>query len=690
MRYALGCCLALGAALAVGAACRPAEGTGEAQEARASLPERESVVGSALSELREWEVSTRARTDFATLPTADRVLGPDPYALVPMGERWVGVLRGSSALVLLDSELREIDRAACPPSPTGIAVGPRGQIVVGSELVPVLGRFHVEGDRLRRVPDVAVPKAGNTRDVTLGMGGLAHVVDEVRHELATVDLSGQGSGEAEVVARRQTGLGPVDVERVGDALLVLSILDQSLRVYSLDEGGHVETGGERTIRHDGPLWGFAAAQDEAGLLVAAGGVEDHPLDRTGGFFGYVDSFVFLYRVPARGEPERLATVNVSEHGAITPKSLLLDVVDGGASVVVVGYGGDTEVRLSFEAPSWDAPSVATGPDVPPGAASVRRGPGGERVYANPLLDAWVMRRGETTVVEPVASETSAARSFESKVGEALFFTGLMAPEARTEGALSRFTCETCHFEGYVDGRTHHTGRRDVHATTKPLLGLFNNGPHFSRALDRDLTQMVHAEFRVAGAKSGHDPWFSVRVESTPWLRHLGAAPTAELEPAWLRRALMRFLMDFTHRENPAVAGRHAMSGRERRGAVVFRDQCEGCHAARLDARNPHSRVPFERWEELILSQSGPIVWGRVGYEKTGVEPYVHRAGARVPSLRRLYKKRPYFTNGSAPDVGTVLERARWRGGVFTHDGSTDGTALSAEQQASLTAFLRLL
>src|SRR5262252_5814086 len=130
--------------------------------------------------------------------------------------------------------------------------------------------------------------------------------------------------------------------------------------------------------------------------------------------------------------------------------------------------------------------------------------GDSLVFADPLLDAWF----QTPVPVPVPDSPS-PRTAASRVGEALFFTNLMAPWNSTEGPLSRFTCETCHFEGYVDGRTHHTGRGDVHATTKPLLGLFNNRPYFSRALDPDLATVAHNEFRVAGALSDHDPWFSL-------------------------------------------------------------------------------------------------------------------------------------------------------------------------------------
>jgi hypothetical protein len=94
-----------------------------------------------------------------------------------------------------------------------------------------------------------------------------------------------------------------------------------------------------------------------------------------------------------------------------------------------------------------------------------------------------------------------------------------------------------------------------------------------------------------------------------------------------------------------------------------------------------------------MSRAGPIVWGSGDYSKTGVEPYVHEKGARVPSLRRLYKKRPYFTNGSAPDLETILSAARFSGDRFYHAGAPRGdplASLDAESRAALLAFLRLL
>jgi cytochrome c peroxidase len=278
------------------------------------------------------------------------------------------------------------------------------------------------------------------------------------------------------------------------------------------------------------------------------------------------------------------------------------------------------------------------------------------------------------------------------LGEALFFTTLMAPNNSSAGKRSRFSCETCHFEGYVDGRVHHTGRGDVRVVTKPLRGLFNNRPHFSRALDPDLATVSHHEFRVAGLGNGTDPWFTLRASDFPWLQALGVTD-AELGPESLRRALIAFLMGFSHTMNPAVSGRHGFTPAEQRGAELFRDQCTRCHAARLQSDLAESVVPFANWPQAIFSQEGPIVWASADYQKTGVTPYVHELGARVPSLRRLYAKWPRFTNGSADTIRDVLALVRYDRTRFFHQSSPPDAelhALTPSEIADLSAFLELL
>jgi hypothetical protein len=92
-----------------------------------------------------------------------------------------------------------------------------------------------------------------------------------------------------------------------------------------------------------------------------------------------------------------------------------------------------------------------------------------------------------------------------------------------------------------------------------------------------------------------------------------------------------------------------------------------------------------------MAPEGAIVWAKAEYEKTGVIPYVNEKGARVVSLRRLYKKHPYFTNGSAPDLADVVDKVQFAGDRFVHEGSlAQGSTLTGAEKQSLLAFLDLL
>jgi hypothetical protein len=681
--------------------------------APASTFRSSAPAGDPLAGLRAWEDATRASTDFAHAETSETALGADPYALaIVVGgagraerarhrpQRLVGLLRGRSALVELDASLNEVARLPAPESPTGLAVAADGEIFVVGELSSDVARYRVSGGRLGSTGAVELPGVVAMRDVATGPEGVVYVVEEHSGRLVTLRAAAR-PGRAPPDSRVDTPLchGPVRVLRVGAALVVNCLLDHAIVVRAVDSHGVPTAAGEVRIVHDGPMWGVAALPDGDGLLVAVGGVEDHPLDRTEGSFGFIDSFVTLYRV-AHGEAVKESEVNTSELQVVTPKALALSRDgDGDVELTAAGYGSGRLALVRWKAGALTTPSVATR-SIPPGSSAVERLDDGSLVFANPLLDAWVQvapapREMTSTddrryVVTPVDDRASQARSTDSRLGEALFFTTLLAPWDRSDGRLSRFTCETCHFEGYVDGRTHFTGRGEVHATTKPLLGLFNNRPHFSRALDPDLTTMVNNEFRVASAKSDHDPWFSLTTSAFPWLGELPALPET-LSPVELRRAFMTFLMDFKPRPNPSVMGRTRFTDEEREGAAVFRDRCESCHEARLVTDDPATRVPFDRWEGLVMTPAGALVWAHDDYEMTGVRPYVNEKGARVVSLRRLYKKYPYFTNGSAKSLAAVLDRASFAGGVFFHDGAPEGAVgLADTEKTALAAFLDLL
>jgi hypothetical protein len=675
--------LLIGAALAGCRAEAPAGVPGTPRPAAASAP----TIDGALAALRAFESGRRAATDFARDWSGDGAFGADPYRLIAAGDqRWLGVLRGSSALVVLDDELREQARAPAPWRPLGVALSGEGVALVGGELEPGLRRYRLE-PQLEPLEPIEVPGVTGWSALAAGAEDRVYAVSESSRSLFVIE--GASSPSPRVHEYGGLGHAPRALAYVPGYVVVNCLLDHALIAIPLDAAGRPRNASDELgadvvrMTHDGPFWGVALAKRDERLLIAASGVEDHPLDRSPGSFGYIDSFLYLYELDAPGRARRRFALNTSEHGVVTPKALTLSADDSGVRVHVTSYGSAAALDLALDHDF--ALARLTSQRAPPGSADVLETADGRRLGANPLLDAWTIERAGDVQLVPVG-EPRDERAPSSKLGEALLYTTLMAPANRAEGALSRFTCEACHFEGYVDGRTHRTGRGDVVATTKPLFGLFNNRPHFSRALDRDLTQMVHNEFRVAGSNSGHDPWFSLSPAREPWLAALGVE--REVAPDELRRALIEHLMRASHEPNPLVRGRHELEAQEARGAALFQSACESCHQARLDTSDAGSRVPFERWASLILSDAGPIVWGADVYARTGIEPYVHERGARVPSLRRLGRKFPYFTNGSAHSLSQVLERVRLAP-AFSHAGGA-GTALPPEAQRALEAFLRLL
>jgi hypothetical protein len=643
-----------------------------------------------LAELRRFEGERRGAADFAAAPPSERVLGADPYAIRPaLPDRFLGLLRGEGALVLLDSELHELHRAAAPGSPSGLAALGDRAFVVGERDSEIVAYRLTDGSVMR---SETIPLRGvrALRDIAVGPEGTLYAVEEASGRLLTIVSDGAGPGSYDV-SEKVVGAGAFRVARTPGAVVVDCLLDHKIVAYRAGAQGKPE-GEPAVIRNDGPLWSLSAIDDGTGVLIASGGAENRPLDRTHGSFENIDSFVYLDRIAWQPAPRvaRLAEVNISDYGVVVPKALQIARGTAGLRVTVTGFGGEAFATIDLESGS-EAPEVQAHP-LPPGTNDFVVRPDGTMLIANPLLDEWIVFRDGKIAGpnERVTGPGDATRSPASRLGEALIFTELIAPWNRANGPLSRFTCETCHFEGYVDGRTHATGRGDVRATTKPLLGLFNNRPHFSRALDPDLSSVAHNEFRVAGARSNHEPVFDLKLEERPWLARMGVTAD-DLTALGLRRAFMAFLMDFSHRQSALTAEQTAFTADERRGAELFRDRCEGCHEARLESDVPSSRQPFEGWEAKVLSNAAPIVWGRSTYEKTGVVPYVHEQGARVPSLRRLYKKHPYFTNGAAKSIAEVLERARFGDGEFLHDGGgAPLNALSGGERAALQAFLRLL
>lgn len=647
-----------------------------------------------LAALRAFEESRRSWQEIARRPPAEVALGPNPYRLAALpGGGAVGLLRGAAAIAVLEPDGRERERIEAPPSPTAVAVDGRGLVWVGGTGSPEIAIYRQEGDGLVRAGEVTLDGAWTARALVAGGERWMYAADERSGRVVALAVTRARSGAVSAVRQREVGRcgAPIALARTRRHLVASCLFDHALLAWPLGDGGRPTGEAPVRIAHDGPLWSVDAVGAPDGDVLVAGGVEDHPLEREDGGFGYIDSFLYAYRIDGDGA-RRLAAVNVSAHGVVTPKWLRAEIDGDTLRVVTAGYATALVAEVAIPLGGESAPRVATRAFWP-GTTDWLPGAGGAAALAaSPLLDDWLVDAGGPDAPARVAApDTSGiARTVESRIGEALLFTSLMAPWGSSEGRRSRFTCETCHFEAHGDGRVHYTGRGEVHASTRPLRGLVENRPHFSRALDRTTTKMVHAEFRVANRWNGRDPWFAVDAGDVPWLTAIEGAPR-HLSPELLRRSLIAFLADFGFETNQAVRGRQRFTRLERAGAERFRERCAGCHRARVVTDDPASEVPFDRWEELIFAPAGPLVWASPEYQKTGVEPYVHERGARTPSLRRLHLKHPYFTSGSAASLDEVLARAGWVGDRFFHDGAPAGAVhLDAGERRALRAFLELL
>src|SRR5690606_7604687 len=120
---------------------------------------------------------------------------------------------------------------------------------------------------------------------TTGPEGVIHVLDEHDDRLLTLRTSVTPPQRTE----QRIPAGPLRMIRTRRALFVMSLLAHEIRAYAIDEQGVPgPMAGAATI--DGPYWGFDVLEDGEDALIVAGGAEDRPLDRRGGFFGWIDSF----------------------------------------------------------------------------------------------------------------------------------------------------------------------------------------------------------------------------------------------------------------------------------------------------------------------------------------------------------------------------------------------------------------
>jgi hypothetical protein len=615
--------------------------------------------------------------------TGVRYFGEDPCRIRYLDkiDRYLILLRNSSEVLLCDGALNILDRHPTPRSPTAWDLVDKKWLFIGGEHASEIRIYEINLSTLQTRQSLNIKEAVSIRDlVYVKPFSTLFVLDAFSRQLIRISLEpdwADTGSSTSAVESFSLGAGPLSIRFVGNSLIINLLMEHDLLVLPLTDG-RPDFKNAAKISNAGPFWSVDATVIEDRLVIAAGGVEDRPLNRLGGEFGYVDSFLYLFNLHRdaagvyrwedeyRNDPERFQAVNLSEHHIITSKAIRFQPESSGEiKLWVTGFGGErfAEFRIQNFRPQLYGTWF-----IDPGVTDfvIRSDTGSQTLTTvSPLLDRITVHdleaRRQLKTVTPTHPDPP-VRPTNIRIGELLFFTTILTPSNRTQGELSRFTCETCHFEGTMDGRTHFTGREDIHATSKTLRGLANNVPLFSRAGSASLSAMVMAEFDVAN--QDRKDRFIIRPGRYPWFSDFKNLPEV-LSPLYLRQCFLEFFAVFTHRPNPWRIKHKRLDARSKRGLGIFRQRCEDCHHPVKTTRSP-SAVFFKNWETWLTAEDRDLVWGAPFLCKTGIRPYPDSTGTRVPSLRRIWYKYPYFTNGSAKDLHNVLTRFRYRGATAWH------------------------
>ena len=631
-----------------------------------------ALLGSGISRVLEYKVGADASHPF----------GPDPFRIAYLRpyERYLLLLRSASKILLCDKKFDIIDSRAAPRGAVSWDLSADNILFVGGELSGTIRTYNIGPGNIEPLTDIDLINVPSVRDlVYIAEYKSVFMLDDFNRKLVRAVLPAGWEKKGRVQIKQDNyplGAGPHSILIIGDHLIINLLLDHKLLILPF-VGGVPNFDDATSISNAGPIWGLAATAKNGRLLIAAGGIENHPFSRESGEFGYLDSFLYLFTLEQnekglfrwvesdRQVPTRFQAVNLSEHGVLTPKALVFDEHENGLlKLLVTGYGG--ERALAFAVNS-DGLKVEREYDVIPGISDVVVVSDSKDPFmavVSPLLDRATELNLATGDQKGVWAygETDLPSHIRTRMGEILFYTDLMSPNNTTAGELSKFTCEACHFEGLIDGRVHFTGRGKIHATTKPLPGLGHNVPLFSRAGDESLSSMVMAEFLVANQNRRGN--FLIVKNEHPWISTL-ISDARTISPLELRESLLSFFAAFQLKPNPWRLYRGELDDSARRGLLVFREKCVDCHQAIISTRTEKG-VPFSDWESWLTEAYRDLIWGAPFMSRTGIRPYVDPAGARVPSLRRVWMKYPLFTNGSSPTIRDVLTRFRYQGTTVWH------------------------
>lgn len=537
-------------------------------------------------------------------------------------------------------------------------------------------------------------------------GHFAYVASPARGGVKIVGLD-ESAGAARFVA---TGVVPRALRMVsskgeGTLLLVSNFIGHTVTVHRVQPDGGLSMA-LQTITTEAPVLDMAVTASAALLLLTQ---EDRVLSRAHLAVEGLDSVVLrfpragpadaqLFADPGRGK--RL-TINLSEgnlseggapsEGAPDPERAAhplvgldaIAIAGTGDRVAIVGAGSD---NVLVSAPA--ARSLLNTPATPVGThpSAVAFLADGRVVTADRLSDTLsFIRAGE--VVQTLSVGSPERRSAADR-GEVLFYSRALVPHNVATGPLSLYTCAACHADGQIDGRRHPSKRNRFYSMTKTCRGLRGTEPFLS--VGKPSTFAAFADNIVATHAQGalDAPQTFDRYPVTLRLRAGDAWKDATLDADQVRVALAAYMSRIPTEPSPFVApGQQSLTAGQRRGLKLFRDDCAGCH--QLFRSTQASRaISGSDIERSLLAGQAVLTSGRQYDVGT---PNLGDGGNNPPSLRNVWAAAPYFSDGSAPTLESVVARTNPNAAkIHAPENSKQPAAFSPEARDDLLDFLRAL
>jgi DNA-binding beta-propeller fold protein YncE len=582
-------------------------------------------------------------------------VGVEAYglALSPDGETLYATLPHAGELVTFDAlTFEELDRASLGFTPRGLAVSPKGWLVVSNE----------HGDAVRVDLDVQGLPLGGLEDIALRRGNpnehvrgfrlgamratrsLAATVNPESGAVYLAHITAAPGDPMDLLSVTKSGADDASTSGYGGSSAQAPSFDAPLRPIEVTVTPTTPAGAVGDIEAGVPVKDVLTGEPLIDLIDQPSDILHHPtwslLFMTG--FG-TDNVLVLST--SEGDPMR-SPVGVIDVGR-APRGIAI-APDGQHAYVLNEH--DLSVSRIDLAPffAMEPAEVPTFDDM------------ATTSFAAPMPD-FANTETRFATPDPTPDSPRVRPVHLRATSSATYATDPLPPEVRRGARVftyarnsnlshaGQFACASCHFEGTED----------------KLVWVISDGPRQTPSLAGRLTGT--APFNWAGTKD------ALQDNMAQTITRMGGSGLDPDELADLEQFLLHGL---EAPPNPNLAPDGTLTADQRAGKAIFESNKTGCASCHQPERNftdglTHDVGTASETERVLHDMA-------LAVDPEARPPWV----LDTPTLKGLFYTAPYFHDGSAGDLWAVLEREGSRMGSTKH--------LSYDEKRQLIAYLLTL